>query len=354
MAGPDGQYEVWKGSLDDSAMRRLNTRVQIFVPLFIEGGSYIGQDPESDSPDLGLSDADRWTVFVLYKTQPSTDDASRKSYVFVGYSTLYRFFYFQTPTPPASPTEDWELPKGDMNLAELPCRTRLSQFVILPPFQGKGNGNRLYRTIFEHYHKHPQTHEFTVENPSEAFDDLRDICDLAFLDTVPEFKALCLDTSVSIPKSGVVPKLILGADTLEDVRRKAKIAPRQFARVLEMYLMSKLPPSVRPSLDLDAKVPAPTKADKHQERLWQLIVKQRLYRHNRDALSQIEPSERIEKLRETLTGVELEYARLLAAYDRVVAHSGASVQGPSGKRKLDGAEAEAEGQPGKKMRVEEA
>ncbi|PHH91409.1 hypothetical protein CDD83_607 [Cordyceps sp. RAO-2017] len=339
----DGQYEIWRGSLADPAVQQLNSRVQILVPLFIEGGTYIGQKP--DSPELDLSEADRWTVFFLYKTQKSGQDPDKTSYVFVGYATVHRFFYFQRPTPPPSPGKDWELPQGDLDLAELPCRTRLSQFIILPPFQGAGNGARLYKTIFDHYHQHPQTHEFTVEDPNESFDDLRDVCDLAYLRTVPQFDALSLDTSVSIPESGSIPPLIVGGNALESIRRKTKIAPRQFARVLEMHLMSRLPASVRPTLDLDSTVPSPTKADKQQERVWQLIVKQRLYRHNRDVLSQIPLGERIEKLRETLTSVELEYARLLAAHDRAAAHTSEEAQQqPSAKRRLG----ETEGEPSSK------
>ncbi|ODA80036.1 hypothetical protein RJ55_02994 [Drechmeria coniospora] len=337
------RYEIWRGSLQDGAVKQLNNRVQILVPLFIEGGSYIGQDQESSSSDVSIPDADRWTAFFLYKTQQSVEDAEKKSYVFVGYSTVYRFFYLQPTSPSKSPRGDWELPKGDLDMAELPCRTRLSQFVILPPFQGRGNGHRLYKTIFDHYQRHHQTFEFTVENPSESFDDLRDICDLAFLRAVPEFRALRLDQSVSIPKFGTVPSLIVGEETLEDVRKKVKIAPRQFARVLEMYLMSQLPRSVQPNLDLDEVLPQPTKADQHQARLWKLIVKQRLYRHNKDALSQIEPSERIEKLRETLTGVELEYARILAAFARAMGHAGQSQAGSNGKRKLEEADGDGTG-----------
>ncbi|CRK19155.1 hypothetical protein BN1723_017759, partial [Verticillium longisporum] len=71
------------------------------------------------------------------RKQPVADDAAQSPYTFVGYSTIYRFFYFQAPSPPASPAADWELPKGDFEITDLPCRTRLSQFVILPPFQGK-------------------------------------------------------------------------------------------------------------------------------------------------------------------------------------------------------------------------
>ncbi|GFP52239.1 histone acetyltransferase type B catalytic subunit [Trichoderma asperellum] len=347
--GPDGQYEIWKGTLVDPAVKQLNSRIQILVPMLIDGGSYIGQDPESDSPDLDYSDADRWTFFFLYRKQKSTDDPEKSAYTFVGYATVYRFFYFKPPmTPPASPGENWELPTGHMDLALLPCRTRLSQFIILPPFQGKGSGARLYNTVFKHYHSHAQTHEFTVENPNEAFDDLRDICDLAFLRTMPEFNELHVDTTVKIPKSGPLPPLITGAENLEKIRLQAKIAPRQFYRVLEVHLMSQLPRSVRPTMSLDDDVPSPTAADKHNEKLWQLIVKQRLYRHNKEALAQVDVSQRIGKLSETLSSVALEYARLLAAHDRAVKHSNQ----PNGKRKLD--EPSADASSSKKARVEDA
>ncbi|KAL7950472.1 acyl-CoA N-acyltransferase [Trichoderma barbatum] len=346
--GPDGQYEIWKGSFLDPSVRQLNSRIQILVSLFIDGASYIGQDPESKELDLEV--ADRWTLFFLYRKQKSVDDPEKSSYTFVGYATAHRFFYFpQLPTPPASPAENWELPTGDMDFSELPCRTRLSQFVILPPFQGKGSGARLYNSIFKYYHSHPQTHEFTVENPNEAFDDLRDSCDLTFLRTMPEFRELHLDTKVTVPKSGPVPRLIVGTENLEKIRLKAKIAPRQFSRVLEMHLMSQLPQSVRPTMSMDDdNVPYPTAADKHKEKLWQLLVKQRLYRHNKEALSQIDVADRIEKLSDTLGSVELDYARLLAAHDRAMKHPTTS----NGKRKPS--EPFAEATSSKKARVEDA
>ena len=347
---PDGRYEIWKGSLADPAVKQLNTRIRILVPLFIEGGSYIGQKEGEESPQLDLSDADRWTVFFLYRKDTLADDPTKSSYIFMGYSTIYRFYWFQ-PTPPASPAEGWELPSGNLDLAELPCRTRLSQFVILPPFQGKGHGARLYKSIFSHYHKHPQTQEFTVEDPNEAFDDLRDICDLAFLRTWPEFNALRLKTGVTIPKSGPLPSLIEGADQLRALQQKSKIASRQFGRVVEMHLMSQLPDSVRQTMDLDKDVPAPSAADKHQERIWQLIAKQRLYRHNRDALSELDQGERIEKLSDALASVELGHARLLAAFDRHMEHESPTSSPENGKRKAD---VGVEESVSKKARVEEA
>ncbi|PHH79078.1 hypothetical protein CDD80_5637 [Ophiocordyceps camponoti-rufipedis] len=337
----DCQYEVWMGSLADEAIQQLNDRIQIFVPLFIEAGSYIGRSADSNDNEPDLYDADRWTVFMLYKTESSSENADKKSYTFVGFSTVYRFFYFKAPSSRAA---DWELPMEQLSLADMPCRTRISHFVILPPFQAKGNGSRLYKTIFDYYQKQPATQELVVESPSEAFDDLRDVCDLAFLRSVPEFNALCLDASAKLPNSGKLPPLVVGSDTLESMRKKLKIAPRQFYRVLEMHLMSQLPDSVQPKLEYDENLPTPTKEDKHLEKVWKLFVQQRLYRHNAELMSQIEPTQRAEKLRETLGSVELEYARLLAAYERA---SKPRLQS-TGKRPLD-AEPEA---PNKKARVE--
>lgn len=339
---------MWRGTLADPAIKQLNSRIQILVPLFIEGGSYIGQNPETGEDESEMTDADRWTLFMLYRKQPSADSPDKSSYVFVGYSTVYRFFYFQPPpTPPASPNAEWELPQGNMDLAQLPCRTRLSQFIVLPPFQGKGNGARLYKTIFDHYLKHEQTHEFTVENPNEAFDELRDACDLVHLRSMSEFAALTLDSNVTVPKSGVIPQLVKGGENLEKIRLKAKIAPRQFARVLEMHLMSQLPESVRPRITQEDDIPSATSADRHLEKLWQLIVKQRLYKHNKELLAQIEKEERIDKLGDTLRGVELEYARILAAHDPAQkAANGAS----KGKRKLDD---DASSTSSKRARVDE-
>ncbi|PHH61111.1 hypothetical protein CDD81_773 [Ophiocordyceps australis] len=327
---PDGQYEIWRGSLADPAIKQLNSRVQIMVPLFIDGGSYIGQDAETGSYDSNPADADRWTCFFLYQTQKSTQNPDKKSYVFVGYSTVYRWFYF---APPATLVkDDWELPEGNLDLSQLPCRTRLSQFIILPPFQGKGHGHNLYRSIFDYYYGRPQTREFTVESPNESFDDLRDVCDLEFLRTIPDFMALKLDTSIAMPLSGPIPQLVASATPLTDIRLKTKISRRQFSRVLEMHLMSQLPDSVRPTLDLDGEVPKASKEDEHQLKLWHLLAKQRLYRHNKEALAQIDPSERIDKLSVLVSSIELDYARLLVAFERATKHRVES----NGKRKLSG------------------
>lgn len=96
-----------------------------------------------------------------------------------------------------------------------------------------------------------------------------------------------------------------------------KIAPRQFLRVIELNLLSRLPEGVRASL-IDRQptaTGAKLKALQHEYHLWQLWVKTRLYKHNKDMLIQLERVERIEKLEQALGGVEADYARLLRAFE---------------------------------------
>ncbi|KAK3357596.1 acyl-CoA N-acyltransferase [Lasiosphaeria hispida] len=316
----DVTYEVWKGNLADPAVKQLVNRIQVFVPLYIEGGTYIDVDePESD----------RWTIFFLYQKRPVAHEPERLSYVFVGYSTVYRFFLFHIPTPLASPSRNKSVDQLDFteefDLSSLPCRTRISQFIVLPPFQQKGIGSTFYSILFQEYLNHAPTVEITVEDPNEAFDDMRDLTDLQFLRRLPEFNALHIDTSLKIDKHGIVPRNIFDKAAAEVVRRTAKIAPRQFYRVLEMHLMSRLPESVRPGIvDPEAgEAPKgkavtakPTKEQEYEYRLWQLIAKKRVYRHNKELLGQLEMPERIAKLTETVENVAFDYARLLDKAER--------------------------------------
>ena len=78
-----------------------------------------------------------------------------------------------------------------------------------------------------------------------------------------------------------------------------------------------------------------------------MLLKQRLYRRNATLLGELEITERILKLNETVENVEWEYANIL---ERLAPKTTAS----NGKRKLDEV-AEAKGSPsGKKARFEDA
>ena len=320
--------EIWKGSLADLAVQQMVKRVQILIPLFIEGGTLI----DLDEPEWSL---ERWTVFFLYeKTAQTTPTISL--YTFMGYSTVYRYFFYQPISPPTSlsgekgpinyPANlDFQLPTTEkITFSSLPCRSRISQFVILPPFQGGGNGSKFYNSIFEFYSKEGQTIEITVEDPNVDFDDLRDINDISYLRTLPQFTSFKINTKTTPRSKGPVPRDIIDLDALEKFRKKVKIAPRQFYRVVEMQLLSHIPLGIRQSMiEERPKIKGAELAVKEKEyHLWQLFVKKRLYRHNKDTLIQLDRTERIDKLEEALGSVEADFARLLRAVDK---RSGAKV-----------------------------
>jgi histone acetyltransferase 1 len=312
-------YEIWKGNLADLAVQQMVKRIQIMVPFFIEGGTFI----DLTEPEWSL---ERWTVFFLYQKSDIIKPLS--PYVFMGYSTVYRYFYYQRSEISNSPLAkrqrierpadlDFSFPLSEVGFQTLPCRSRISQFVILPPFQGGGNGSRFYNAIFDFYLQEISTIEITVEDPNEAFDDLRDLNDLARLRKEPDFKVLRINTKATPRRNGPVPSDIVDRGAIEKLRKRMKIAQRQFLRVTEMHFLSLIPIGVRQSLLVEKpKASGPElKAQEHGYHLWQLWVKTRLYKHNKDMLIQLDRAERIEKLEQALGGVEADYARLLRAMD---------------------------------------
>lgn len=316
-------------------MLQLVKRIQILVSLFIEGGTPIHTESTDEYEQDPL---ERWTVFFLYQKRPIQSKPGQSLYVFAGYSTVYRLYALQPQdTATALSTGEFELPAQNA-FTDFPCRSRISQFIILPPFAGKGNGMRLYRQIYKTLLDDPKTFEITVEDPNEEFDVVRDMADLLFLREQPDFKqTVQINTKVEIPKKGAMPKDIVDQKALEALRTKYKIATRQFNRLIELTCFFKLPDSVRPTLDIEAaasKNKRSTKAEDHEYSLWKLLTKSRIYTQNREILSQLEPDERIAKLDETVFAVELEYALLLARYKTRQALQ-AEEQTGGKKRKMD-------------------
>ncbi|KAI1100391.1 acyl-CoA N-acyltransferase [Jackrogersella minutella] len=361
-------YEIWHGTLAEPATHQLMKRIQIAVLFYIEGGSFIVNLEGDDEPESALA---RWSVFWVYKINPK--GGNKLNYTFQGFATTYKFWSFQPPTPPASPgtqmvDDSWELPEEDLQY-ELTHRVRISQFLILPPFQGKGLGSMLYNTIFEIAMKTPMTKEVTVEDPNEDFDLLRDLCDIKYLrSNVPEFAQLKVNNTIPIPMKGgllyhsthIAPDgvslktngAIVDIEQLEKLRIKNKIAPRQFWRLVEMHLMSKLPASVRPRSDPETEKPTASESEKHAYTLWRLLLKQRLYRRNVSILGEFEITERIIRLNETLDNVEWEYARILDHLEPKPAVGDTSISA-IGKRRLD-EDVDMDSPASKKARVSDA
>jgi histone acetyltransferase 1 len=55
----DKHFEIWQGRLAEPRVKLMLQRMQIFIPFFIEGGTYINLD----MPEWSLS---RWRIYFLY------------------------------------------------------------------------------------------------------------------------------------------------------------------------------------------------------------------------------------------------------------------------------------------------
>lgn len=227
------------------------------------------------------------------------------------------------PFTPHSESEDKALLEDNPALQHtVPSRSRISQFLILPPYQRGGHGSQLYEIVYSFYLVHPQTIEIPVEDPNESFDDMRDICDLVRLRSNPAFTSLRLNNTSNVLPKVKTDKLptstLLDSKITTSIRTASKIIPRQFDRLVEMELLSKIPSRNRNISRLTRKDKASDENDRTYY-LWRLLVKQRLYKHNKDTLIQITLAERHEKLDEALSAVEKDYLRLLEIVDKRLA-----------------------------------
>ena len=169
----------------------------------------------------------------------------------------------------------------------------------------------------------PTCTEITVEDPNEAFDDLRDYCDYKYLLGNGTFTNISLKTDIdpklSARRSGIrVPtSKLLDMPLLESLRKKNKIAPRQFARLVELHLLTKIPPHNRQAGT--ARLTQRGRATDPNDRAfyyWRLLVKQRVYKKNKDVLVQLDRAERVDKVEETVGEVAGDYERLLRRMEK--------------------------------------
>lgn len=273
----DEEYEVFGMKMVDNALK-LHRRLRIFVLFFIEAGSYI------DDSD------DRWELYLIYKKAKSNNNNNDK-FEFAGFSTVYTYFWYRD-----SATHCQSNPLKEFNQ-----RKRISQFVIIPPFQHLGIGGQFYSTMFDHFMTIDSVKEIAVEDPSEQFDDLRDRCDL---------KRLC---PILFKDDTFVKGFPLTDDWLLQTRLSNKMATRQFDRCLEMAMLQLT------TLSQDRKLPPKS---------YRLQVKRRLYVRNKDVLDEIEDeSQKKHKLQET-------FERLIEDYIRIVDKVDFSVDGKGKKRPI--------------------
>ncbi|KAJ5112643.1 hypothetical protein N7532_000688 [Penicillium argentinense] len=306
----DRVYEIWAGSLADPAVQKILDRAQVLVSLFIEAGTPV----DTNDPEWTL---ERWTVFFVYeRVTPPTPTAS--SYSIVGYATTYRYWLYQRDRTETPAVRNDAFPLPEVKISELPARLRIAQFLILPSHHRSGHGTHLYTTIHAFCIADPTIVELTVEDPNESFDALRDSADFCLLQ--PEFLKhdVNLNPDPNEIFSGkkrptVVPtNALIPTQTLRDIRTSFKIEATQFAHILEMFLLSQIPKTHRLAggTNLARLLIKKSKADNPDDRRyywWRMLTKQRLYKKHRELLDELDLTDRVEKLDDTVRNVEEGY-----------------------------------------------
>ncbi|XP_069951943.1 histone acetyltransferase type B catalytic subunit isoform X2 [Cherax quadricarinatus] len=181
--GEEKTYEVYLCDISATGFLDYHERIQTFLLWYIDAASYIDVDD------------DKWRFFVTYEKYLVNGNPQ---YAFAGYTTVYEYYAY-----PAN------------------IRPRISQMLILPPFQRLGLGREMLDTIYTHYKDNAKVLDITVEDPSDNFARLRDLVDSK--------NCLKLDSFQS-------KKLLKGFSEamVEEAKKKLKLNKRQVRRVYEI------------------------------------------------------------------------------------------------------------------------
>eukprot|EP00898_Chlorokybus_atmophyticus_P006715 jgi/Chlat1/7044/Chrsp56S06669 len=211
----DTCYEVWSLPLSAAKVRDWYDRVQPLILYYIDGANFI----DSSDPHWEL-------VVAIERTVTNGADNTRV----VGFCTYHRFYSF----PDRS-------------------RLRVSQVLILPPFQRQGHAKRLLHAVYEQANRIAAV-DVTVEDPSEEFQKLRDIDDYKRLRDHPALTAAADaavatgaeimrtrgDASDAEATARVMEAMCLPGALAEDLRRQMKLYKPQLRRVWELLLYVRL------------------------------------------------------------------------------------------------------------------
>jgi histone acetyltransferase 1 len=104
--------------------------------------------------------------FFAYRYEKYKADDGTPRHAIVGYSTVYEYYAYPDKKRP-----------------------RISQFLVLPPFQRRGLGAQLLHSVYRYYQTCPSVVDITVEDPSDEFMKLRFYVDACLCRKLDSFSA---------------------------------------------------------------------------------------------------------------------------------------------------------------------
>ncbi|EDV93659.1 GH19436 [Drosophila grimshawi] len=182
--GSERIFEIYQCDYKMSSFLKFFARLQTFILWFVDAASYIDTD-----------DA-QWCYFICYEKYKNKNGSFQ--YATAGYTTVYEYYAY---------------PQNK--------RPRISQMIVLPPFQKLGLATELVKTIYKFYQSQKNVVDITVEDPSEDFQRLRNFVDAR----------LCLDL-----KCFAREEISQGfsKEMVREAREALKLNPRQVRKVYEL------------------------------------------------------------------------------------------------------------------------
>jgi len=139
----DKTFEVYKCDESTTGFRSYHERLQFWLMFYIDAASFIDIDDDS------------WRFFLLFKKDGV--EGGEYNYSIAGYMTVYEYYAYGR----------------SKNMK----RPRISQMLVLPPYQKQGLGANLLNTLYRNYLGDGSVVDITVEDPSDNFVRLRDFVD---------------------------------------------------------------------------------------------------------------------------------------------------------------------------------
>ncbi|GFO19708.1 histone acetyltransferase type b catalytic subunit-like [Plakobranchus ocellatus] len=228
-------FEVYCMKIEEPGFRDYHSRMQTFIKFFIDAASYIDVDDE------------RWDYFLIYEKY---SESGNVRYAFSGYMTVYNFYAYPEKVRP-----------------------RISQVLVLPPFQKMGLCARLIQTFYNICYNRMEVLDITVEDPSENFQRVRDFVDCSNCSKLESFQPDLLREGFS-------------HEMVEEAQAKLKLSKLQTRRVYEIL-----------------RLKATNEGNKEMFRQYRLDLKRRLnlpYLRNRKTYKKLERTLLPEELSQTL------------------------------------------------------
>jgi len=276
--GEDEVYEIYACEASEAGFKEYHERMQPWILFYIDAASYIDFDDSN------------WRFFVVYERFKSPDDGAAR-YAFAGYTTVYQYYAY-----PAN------------------IRPRVSQMLVLPPFQRRGLGARMLEVVQQFYWGNEKVVDITVEDPSDDFVRIRDFVDCSNCAALDAFAPQELHKGYS-------------AAMVTECNKKFKICRRQSRRVYEILRMRAVEKGNKQQLhafkeDVKSRLSRPfLKEDRQLEKLKKALKPEE---YTAATVSLTNKEQREEQIKTQFEALESHFVRVLDRLPAVAANGSSS------------------------------